>query len=328
MPDSFADQREIVWVLTPITIPNFDNNLFQSINVWLLRFQLKVSMLLIGWHHLKPIIISMTPAAGLILFTLKRKAAIYYLCDKFDTYRDILGNDHITQLDREVANQSDLLICVSKSIQAAYSDSHPHAEYVPHGSNFELFNKAATQDFQRPTELQKISGHVIGYFGSLTESNDKTILEHLARERPDWSIVLIGQVISDYSMFDKYPNVFFLGKKPIEDLPTYGKYFDVCIMNWVMNDWIRYCNPVKAKEYLAMGKPVVSVPIPEVVETLSDVVSIAATPAEFLKQIEYELSQDSPERQRKRIEKVRGDTWKANANAISTLIKSRVTKRN
>ena len=93
-------------------------------------------------------------------------------------------------------------------------------------------------------------------------------------------------------------------------------------MNWKMNEWMHYCSPVKTKEYLAMGKPVVSIPIPEVVDTFSDLISIAATPAEFLQKIEWELKNDSEIRRNRRIAKVWNDTWDQKVREISDIIKA------
>ncbi len=54
-------------------------------------------------------------------------------------------------------------------------------------------------------------------------------------------------------------NVFFLGKRDYSDIPAFGNYFDVCLNFWVMKDWIKNSSPLKIKEYLALGKPVVSI---------------------------------------------------------------------
>jgi hypothetical protein len=91
-------------------------------------------------------------------------------------------------------------------------------------------------------------------------------------------------------------------------------------MNWIMNDWIRFCSPLKTKEYLAMGKPVVSVPIPEVVDNLGDVISVASSPGEFVLKIEEELETDSSDKVQARIEKVAGESWRNKAEQISEII--------
>ncbi len=82
-----------------------------------------------------------------------------------------------------------------------------------------------------------------------------------------------------------------LGKKPYEKIPHYGKCFDVAIMPWRQNRWIELCNPIKLKEYLALGKPVVSTSFPELQNYL-DVTYTAKTPEEFVRCIKKALAEE------------------------------------
>lgn len=324
----FKKAEEGIHVLTPITIPGLDKPWMQELNKKLLRSQIKYAMRMAGWSEdALPVVIAATPAAGLILPGFERKCAIYHLSDKYDKFRDLKDGNRITQLDEVVVNEADALVCVSRAIAEAYQARSPNCHYVSHGVNFELFNKAATEAIPIPKDIEGITGTIIGYFGSITESNDKKILEHLAATHPEWNIVLIGQVVSDYSELRAYSNIHFLGAKPLESLPAYGQRFNVCIMNWVMNDWIRFCSPLKAKEYLAMGKPVVSVPIPEVVESYADVVAIAETPEAFTREVELAIANDNSERRQARIECVRYETWADKAELVSVMIESCMGRR-
>jgi glycosyltransferase involved in cell wall biosynthesis len=313
-----VDER--LYVLTPISLPFYGISQIASLNTRLLLGQIAVARRVMGWHNVSPVIICATPAAALILPWIPRKATIYHLSDKYDRYRDISNQKKIADMDAVVVRESDALICASKLIFDSYKDISTNCYYIPHGCNVDLFNMAAACCLKKPADINDLRSPIIGYFGTLTESNDQDILEFCASQHPDWNIVLIGEVVSDYSRLYSYKNIRFLGQKPLQDLPAYGQYFDVCLMNWKMNEWIHYCNPVKTKEYLAMGKPVVSVPIPEIVETLGDVISIATTPQEFVGKIEYELRYDSEEKRQKRMEKVRKETWKSKTEEISSII--------
>ena len=309
-------------VLTPISLPFYGRSQIASLNTRLLLWQIAVARRVMGWHNVSPVVICATPAAALILPWLPRKATIYHLSDKYDRYRDISNQKKITEMDAVVVKESDALICASKAIFDSYKDISTNCYYIPHGCNVDLFNRAAEHCLEKPADINDLHPPIIGYFGTLTESNDQDILECCASQHPDWNIVLIGEVVSDYSRLYSYKNIHFLGQKPLQELPAYGQYFDVCLMNWKMNEWIHYCNPVKTKEYLAMGKPVVSVPIPEIVETLGDVISIASDPKEFVEKIVHELQYDNQEKCRKRMEKVRNETWKSKAEEISDVILS------
>ena len=52
------------------------------------------------------------------------------------------------------------------------------------------------------------------------------------------------------------------GPKPVSALPAYAQHLDVCLLCYAMDDYTKYIYPMKLHEYLAAGRPVVSVPIP------------------------------------------------------------------
>jgi hypothetical protein len=59
-------------------------------------------------------------------------------------------------------------------------------------------------------------------------------------------------------------------------------------MPWNQSEWIRACNPVKLKEYLAVGRPVVSTDFTELRE-YAGLVRRASGAAEFAEQIRQAL---------------------------------------
>ena len=85
--------------------------------------------------------------------------------------------------------------------------------------------------------------------------------------------------------------------------------FDVCLLNWKMNDWIRHSNPLKFFEYMASGKPIVSVPITEIAANYTDVVSVADSAEAFCEAIKKELEGEDPQRVRRRIEIAQEHSW-------------------
>jgi glycosyltransferase involved in cell wall biosynthesis len=131
---------------------------------------------------------------------------------------------------------------------------------------------------------------VIGFFGLVADWVDLEVVRHLASSRPQWSLLLIGEVQTDTSALRELSNVHFLGRRSYESLPAYCKAFDVAILPFVVNELTVASNPLKLREYLAAGLPVVATPLPEVLK-LSALVRLATTPAEFLNQIEDLLSQ-------------------------------------
>ena len=77
--------------------------------------------------------------------------------------------------------------------------------------------------------------------------------------------MLIGQQLADLSR-DRaaLPNVHLLGQKPHDELPAYCKGFDVGMIPYRIDERMTFVNPLKLREYLSAGLPVVSTPVPEV----------------------------------------------------------------
>ena len=76
--------------------------------------------------------------------------------------------------------------------------------------------------------------------------------------------MLLGKVTTDISRLTALPNVHLLGRKPFATLPGYSKGFDVAINPFPISEVTLNANPLKVREYLAAGLPVVSTRIPEV----------------------------------------------------------------
>jgi glycosyltransferase involved in cell wall biosynthesis len=75
---------------------------------------------------------------------------------------------------------------------------------------------------------------------------------------------MLGKVAMDVSALERLPNVHLLGHKPYETLPNYCKGFNAAVIPFPLSPATLSANPLKAREYIAAGLPVVSTAIPEV----------------------------------------------------------------
>lgn len=159
-------------------------------------------------------------------------------------------------------------------------------------------------------ELESIEQPIIGYYGAISDWFDIRLIETVARNRPEWTFVLIGHTFGcDTSQIEKLDNVIFLGEKPYHELPSYLHRFQVALIPFMKNMLTKATNPVKLYEYLAAGKPVVSTHLPEVEAIASDIVSIAHTPKEFEQAIQEALQDTGTEIIKRRQDFVRHNNW-------------------
>jgi glycosyltransferase involved in cell wall biosynthesis len=134
------------------------------------------------------------------------------------------------------------------------------------------------------------------------------------------TFVYIGAAAMDLSRLEAASNVRIISKRPYPEIPHYGKCFDVAIMPWVQNDWINACNPIKLKEYLALGKPVVSTPFAELAN-YGDLVTAAADAEAFADGLREALAGDSGVLKAARRERVKAHSWAAKAAEAARVIR-------
>jgi glycosyltransferase involved in cell wall biosynthesis len=123
---------------------------------------------------------------------------------------------------------------------------------------------------------------------------------------------MLGKVTMDVSALALEPNVHLLGRKPYTSLPGYSKGFDAAVIPFPVTEVTINANPLKAREYLAAGLPVVSTAIPEV-EVLGHCL-IGRTQEEFVKQLHDALCSRGPDPDRSRL--MRSESWAARVELI------------
>jgi hypothetical protein len=78
---------------------------------------------------------------------------------------------------------------------------------------------------------------------------------------------------------------------------------------------------------MASGRPIVSVPIGEVVEKYADIVSLARNKEEYCDAIVWELNNDTAERKRRRIETAREHSRDNHIEQLSRIISDAVAAK-
>jgi glycosyltransferase involved in cell wall biosynthesis len=300
------------WVYSAFSLPVHHIWWLRPINEILLRLQLQRVERQLGTNTL--IVWVACPAACDVALKMEKTKLVYQRTDRFEEYPNVDANT-IKAYDRKLKTTADLTIFVSKALFDAESVQCKKAIYLDHGVDFDFFSSAENNK-NIPDEMRGIRRPIVGFFGGIDDhTSDIDFIEKVVDLLPEMSFVFIGKASSDCSRLMSKKNVWMLGQKPYEQIPYYGKCFNVAIMPWRQNRWIEACNPIKLKEYLAIGKPVVSTPFPEL-QKYQDVVYQAKTPREFAEYIKKAIVEDSPGRVATRREKVRPDSWESKADLI------------
>ncbi|MCH5586714.1 methyltransferase domain-containing protein [Shimazuella sp. AN120528] len=184
---------------------------------------------------------------------------------------------------------------------------------MPNAADFEHFCDA--KKMSAPLELQHIPKPILGFMGSIASWIDVSIMKEVANQRPDWSIVLLGNdYIGVESIFGDCPNVYFLGRKLYHELPSYVGQFAVGMVPFQVRDMTHSSSPIKMYEYLAAGVPVISTPIQEAIDC--PYVATGANATEWVKEIEHIISGNPEELQSFALQ----ESWEARVKQIEPIL--------
>ncbi len=247
------------------------------------------------------------PHPGFMANKLGEDLCVYYCIDDYSAHPGV-DVARIEVADQTLSKIADLLFVAPPALLERKSALNPHTVFAPHGVDVALFGQARLPATVIPEVAVRLSKPVIGYFGSLAAWIDVELIGWLAHQRPGWSFLLIGHVSTDVSGLMALPNVTLVGSQPYKTLPAWAKSFDVAIIPYRQNRQVQNANPLKLREYLATGRPVVAVSNPEI-ERFADYVKIADTRESFLKAIEQSIEVQSPEAEARRVASVAEMTW-------------------
>ncbi len=317
--------REIepnLWVFTlPVVLPFFQMNsaINWFNNLWLTPI-LRWAMKRVGMAQ--PILWTYTPhSADFADGRLGQTFTVYECVDEFSAARGLVHGPTIAVMERELLRQVDLTVVTAPALLENKAPFTRRCELVPNGVDVEHFAKASLAETVPPASVAALPKPVVGFIGGVQYWIDFDLIAHAAQAHPDWSFAFVGPV-EPLARVDKVrglSNVHFLGRQPYAQVPAYVAGFDVCVNPYILDDVAEKCDPLKLYDYLASGKPIVSVDMPAA-RRFANLMPLTRTPGEFTRALEYVLAQpgDGAARQRTATE----HSWTARFKHVEAALES------
>lgn len=304
---------EGLWVTSVLTRPGFVRGGMQE---RMLAWQVRRASGLAGIE--RPLVWVACPAAARCAGLLGASGLVYQRTDRYESFEGVRV-DHVRSADRSLKQRADMTVFCSRRLMEQERHEARSAAFVDHGVDYERFADAGDAPVE-PEDLRGVRRPRVGFIGGIdSHTFDPRLFCEVASALSEVEFVLVG-ACSLPEGWCGLANVRMLGRKQYEDVPGYMASCDVLIMPWNKSSWIRACNPVKLKEYLAVGRPVVSVPFPEL-ERFGPHVRVAGDAEGFVSAIRGALrGGHDPSAGR---EAVRSLTWDAQGGLVFDLLRER-----
>jgi glycosyltransferase involved in cell wall biosynthesis len=251
---------------------------------------------------------------------LGERLTVYHCTDEVSTTPNL--SPHLPAIEQAMLARTGLAIASSRALVEAKRLYCANIHFVPNAADVSFFEQALSPDTLVPDDLAALPSPRIIFVGALDFRFDTSLLAACARSRPGWSWVLVGP--EDRATFDVaplagQPNIYRLGLRPRDVVPGYLRGSDAAIIPYHLTEHTRNVYPLKLHEYLAAGKPVVTTPLPDLVE-FEPVIRLASETDEFIDALDGVLTEDTEAVLQDRLDVARANDWSQRVATIEGLI--------
>ncbi len=304
--------------VTPLVLPGH-GRISSIVNRFLLTQRLRK---VIANHRRSPKqpvqVWSFAPDVAHLVGAFDEEVFVYYCVDEFSEFEEF-NDKAVIRAERKLMNVTDVVLASSQKLYENRKDAHPCVHLVRHGVDHDHFAKAAKLKLPVPEPIRHLTGPIAGYIGLIHHWFDIDMMIRVAKAMPEVSFVLVGECQTNVSPLAALDNVHFVGRQPYELLPAYAAAFNVGLIPFQLTSMTANVNPIKLREYLAAGLPVVSTSLPEVVPFAPNVL-LADSAEDFVEACRSAIDTLTPESRVERSNAVADQSWNAVVARVEMLV--------
>ena len=266
--------------------------------------------------------VSLPPDVPLLQY-FKSSITVYDCMDNYPAFYPNLVQQRLINIENKLLESVDIVFASSDGLYQRCITHNQNTHLVRNGVSPYFFNV----DSKTPAHIEHIPKPRVGYIGTIGHWVDIQLLTQTAKALPDIQFVFVGPIEVDVQQLAALPNVHLLPPQPHTDMPYYVQAFDVCIIPFKTNALTDAVNPVKLYEYMALGKPIVSTPLPEV-QYYETLLYIGTTTASFVDNIRFALHEAAEPQASiiKQRQNITGQhTWQKRAATIQDIMQAFLT---
>ncbi len=244
-------------VINPLIWPGFGWSWERSLNRRLMARKLRP---IIDAMTEPPIAVTTIPTVADLIGRLPVKRWVYYCVDDFTTWP---GLDHRTveRLESHLIDNADCIVVVSETLRERIAKRGRTAELLTHGVDLDFWKAPLGKaelpfDYPRPWLL---------FWGLIDRRMDIDTLTQLSANK-NGTVILVGPQDNPDPRLRSLAGVVMQPAVPPDELPRLAAAADVLILPYADLPVTRAIQPLKLKEYLATGKPVVARDLPAIRE--------------------------------------------------------------
>ena len=246
---------------------------------------------------------------------------IYDCVDDHSSYGGLRSKKFVNKCEEEVSKTANVIFATTDNLKNKLLIFNKETYKVTNGVDYKYFNNYPLN--RTDLDFPLVQRPVIGYIGAIQNWFDFDSINYASNIFKDISFVIIGPCADEIKIKYKKDNIFFLGSKSYNDAPFYINNFDVCLIPFIVNELTINVSPLKFYEYCALGKPIISSPIKQLID-FSSICYIYNNKEELIERINAALSEADQNliNQRKKI--ANENSWDNKFNFMFKIINEKL----
>jgi len=318
-----------LWVLSPVNVPLHQSAAVRSFNRWSLIRSLRGHARRLGFR--RPIIWTFLPLGVELIGQLDEALIVYHCVDEYAANPGV-AVDELRSMEDALLRRADLVFTTNPVLYEERKDRTKRAVYVGNVAHTPHFEPQAQREV--PAKMRHLPRPILGYTGNISGyKTDLDLLAKTAKAMKEGSLVLVGPVgwgdpSTDVSVLQELSNVHFIGRVDYNELPAYVAAFDICLMPLRVNESTRRSFPMKFYEYMAAGKPIVSVDLPAFARyrTRPELCRVAVDHDDFIDAIGRTIA-DRDDHTQARLIEARANSWDVRVDEIGETVAAALAEK-
>ncbi len=273
-----------------------------------------------------PVAVTTLPIVADLMGRLPVRRWVYYCVDDFGQWPGLDGKP-LRRMEEEVVAKADRIVVASENLQERIARLGRKSDLLTHGVDLDFWRnhtplprsgERGRGEGETIPELANLERPLIVFWGVIDRRMDLAFVRRLAGDLDRGTLLLVGPEDNPDPELYRIPRVVHLPSLPFERLPTLAREAAVLVMPYADLPVTRAMQPLKLKEYLATGKPVVARDLPAA-RCWADCLDLCASPEAFSAAVRARLRDGLPGDQSKARRRLAEETWDEKARVFERL---------
>lgn len=291
-------EAERMWVLSPIGIPVPYVPWVRQLNEFFLASRIR------GWladrDRPKRLAWVGIPTAVGMPDRISANIEVYQPVDDFLSFR-WAAPKKIAAMDEAITKRATAVFPTSKKLFERAKALNSSTLMVPHGVHYDHFASVLV-------ERNVATSSRVAFIGTIGDHIDWELIGECAQLLPDTDFDFIGPQEERLDSDVRGANIHIRPAVPFNNLPDVMEQYDALMIPYRRTRVTESANPIKLREYLASGRPIVATPLPEIM-TFRSFIEIGEDARSFACAVERAVCDRDSRRMLERRKAVQDQTW-------------------